>query len=102
MQLISELYKSNKLNNFTGVQVFPKSPCNKGSIVNGIQKPILYSLAPDNQPGQKIYKEPRIKLFAKINKSILSHITLYLGDADHELPHFNGDTISFTCQLYKI
>ena len=51
---------------------------------------------------KKIYKEPRIKLFKKINKTILSHITFYLEDDDHKAVDLNGETISFTCQLIKI
>ena len=51
---------------------------------------------------KKKYKEPRIKLFKKINKPVLSHITFYLKDDDHKPVDFNGETISFTCQLVKL
>ena len=40
-------------------------------------------------------------LFEKINKSVLSHIKLYLQDGDHKHVDFNEETISFTCQLIK-
>ena len=40
-----------------------KCDCIKGFIVNGIREPILYSFAIDKPPGDKVYKEPRIKLF---------------------------------------
>ena len=53
-------------------------------------------------PGYKIYREPRVKLFKKINKSVLSHITFYFEDVGHKPGDFNNETISFTCQLIKI
>ena len=79
-----------------------KCDCIQGSIVNGIREYILYSFALDKPPGHKIYKEPRVKLFKKINKSVLSHIRFYIEDDDHKPVDFNGEAISFTCQLYKI
>ena len=79
-----------------------KCDCINGSIVNGVREPILYSFALSSRSGQKIYKETKIKLFEKINKSVLSHITFYLEDDDYKPVAFNGETISFTCQLIKI
>ena len=79
-----------------------KCDCINGSIVNGIRESISYSFALDKPPGHKIDKEPRIKLFKKTNKSVLSHITFYLEDDDHKPVDFNGETISLTCQLVKI
>ena len=35
-------------------------------------------------------------------KSVLSHITFYLQNDDRKAFDFNGETISFTCQLVKI
>ena len=49
-------------------------------------------------PGHKIYKEPRIKLFKDIKKPVLFHIIFYLED-DLKPVAFNGETLSFTCQL---
>ena len=79
-----------------------KSNVVDGSIVNCIREEILYSFALDQPPGQKIYKEPKVKLFKKLNKRVLSHISFYLEDDDHKGVDFNGETISFTCQLIKI
>ena len=79
-----------------------KCDCIQGSIVNGIREPILYSFALSSPPGHKIYKEPRVKLFKKINKSILSHITFYFEDDDHKPVDFHGETINFTCQIIKL
>ena len=61
-----------------------------------------FCFALDKPPGHKIYKEPRIKFFKKINKFVLSHITFYLEDDDRKPFDFNGEMISFTCQLAKI
>ena len=102
-QLIAGSYKSDKPVNITGIdKVHLKCDCIQGSIVNGIREPILYSFALSSPPGYKIYKEPRVKLFKKINKSVLSHITFYFEDDDHKTVDFNGETVSFTCQLIKI
>ena len=102
-QILPGSYKSDKPINITGIdKVHLKWDCIDGSIMNGIREPILYSFSLDQPPGQKIYKEPKVKLFKKINKSILSHITFYLEDDDYKSVDFNNETISFTCQLIKI
>ena len=102
-QMIPGSYISNRPINIAGIdKLHPKTDCIQGSIVNGVRQPILYSFALSSPPGHKIYKEPRVKLFKKINKSVLSHITFYLEDDDHKPVDFNGETISFTCQLIKI
>ena len=102
-QILPSSYKSDKPINITGIdKVHLKCNVVDGSIVNGIREPILYWFALDQPPGHKIYKEPKVKLFKKINKSILSHITFYFEDDDYKPVDFNGETISFTCQLIKI
>ena len=102
-QLIAGSYKSDKPINITGIdKIHLKCNCIQGSIINGIREPILYSFAMSSPPGHKIYKEPRVKLFQKVNKSVLSQITFYFEDDDHKLVDFNNEMISFTCQLIKI
>ena len=102
-QIIAGSYTSDRPINITGIdKIHLKCDCIQGSIVNGIREPILYSFALSSPPRHKIYKEPRVKLFKKINKSVLSHITFYLEDDDHKAVDFNNETISFTCQLIKI
>ena len=102
-QIIAGSYTSDRPINITGIdKIHLKCDCIQGSIVNGIREPILYSFALSSPPGHKIYKEPKVKLFKKINKSVLSHITFYLEDDDHKAVDFNGETVSFTCQLIKI
>ena len=102
-QLIAGSYKSDKPINITGIdKIHLKCDCIQGSIVNGIREPILYSFTLSSPPGHKIYKEPRVKLFKKIKKSILSHITFYFEDDDYKPVDFHNETISFTCQLIKI
>ena len=64
--------------------------------------PIMDSFALYKPTGHKIYKQTAIKLFNKINKSVLSHITIYLKDDDQKPVDFNGEMISFTCQHFKI
>ena len=102
-QIIAGSYKSDKPINITGIdKIHLKCDCIQGSIVKGIREPILYSFALSSPPGHKIYKEPRVKLFKKINKSILSHITFYIEDDDYKPVDFHNETVSFTCQLIKI
>ena len=102
-QLIAGLYKSERPINITGIdKVHLKCDCVDGSIMNGTREPILYSFALDQPPGHKIYKEPKVKLFKKINKRVLSHITFYLEDDDYKPVDFNYEIVSFTCQLIKI
>ena len=102
-QILPGSYKSEKPINITGIdKIHLKSDCIQGSIVNGIREPILYSFALSSPPGHKIFKEPRVKLFKKVNKSVLSHITFYFEDDDHKPVDFHNETVSFTCQLIKI
>ena len=102
-QIIAGAYRSGRPVNITGIdKIHLKCDCIQGSIVNCIREPILYSFALSSPPGYKIFKEPRIKLFKKINKSILSHITFYFEDDDYRPVDFHNETISFTCQLIKL
>ena len=102
-QKLAGSYKSDRPFNITGIdKVHLECDCVQGSIINGVREPILYSFAISSPPGHKIYKEPRITPFKKVNKSVLSHITLYIEDDDHKAVDFNNETISFTCQLIKI
>ena len=102
-QILPGSYEGNKPINFTGIdKVHLKADCIQGSIVNGVREPILFSFALSSPPGHKIIKEARVKLFKKVNKSVLSHITFYFEDDDYKPVDFHGETITFTCQLIKI
>ena len=101
--MIAGSYKNDRPIKFTGIdKIHLKYDCIQSSIVNGIREPMLYGFALNSPPGHKVYKEPRVKLFKEINKSVLSHVTLYLEDNDHKPVDFNNETISFTCQPVKI
>ena len=100
--MIAGSYKSEEPINTTRIdKIHLKCNCIQGSIANGIREPILYSFALSSPPGHKIYKEPRIKLFKKVNKSVPSHIYFYLEGDDLKPVDFHGKTVSFTCQLIK-
>ena len=60
-----------------------------------------YTFVFSSLPVQKIYNQPTIELFKKINKPVLSHIRFYIEVDDHKTIDFDGKTISFTCQLIK-
>ena len=101
--MTSGSYKSDRPININGIdKIHLKCDCIQGCLVNGIREPILYSFALSSPPGHKIYKEPIVKLFKKVNESVLSHVTFYLEDDDQKPVDFNGETVSFTCQLIKI
>ena len=103
IQKIPGTYNGEKPNNFTGShKIHLKCDCINGSIENGVQQPILFSFALDKPLGHKIYKEPKIKLFKKINKAVLLHITFYSEDDDTKPVDFFNGTIISTCQLAKI
>ena len=51
------------------------------------------------RPGMKYTSNREKKLFAKVNKSVLSHITFYLEDDDHKPVGFDNEIVRFTCQL---
>ena len=97
--MIAGTYKNEKPINITRIdKVNLKCDCING----GIREPILYSFDLSSLHGHKLLKEPRIKLFSKINKSVLCHITFYLEDDDREPVDFSNVLINFTCQLIKI
>ena len=96
-------YESDKTINIIGIEkIHSKYDCNDGSFDNGQRDPILCSFVFSSPPGLKKPKEPRIKSFKKINKSVLSPITFYLEDDDHKSLDFKNEVTSFTCQLIKI
>ena len=102
-QLIAGSYKSDRPINFTGIdKIHLKCDCVQGSIVNGKRESVLYSFAFSPPPCLKIYQEPRVKLFKKNKKSVLSHITFYFEDDDYKPVDFHNEMISFTCQLIRI
>ena len=101
VQLIPGRYKSSKPINITGFdEIYLKCVFINDSF--GVRELILDSFALDKSPGHETYREPRVELFKKVNISVLSHRTFYLEDHDYEPVDFNGETISFTCQLIKI
>ena len=70
-QFLAGSYEGDRPINITGIDKVPlKCDCIQGSIVNGVREPILYSFALGSPPGHKIIKEPRVKLFKKVNKSV--------------------------------
>ena len=63
---------------------------------------LFFSFALDQPAGPKIYKQPKVELFKKINKSVWSHITFYLDVVDQKPVDFRNETITYTCQLNDI
>ena len=102
VHLLLGTYKSDKPIDFTAIdKIHLEVDCINGSYLNVVHHPNLYSFALDRPPGQKLSNQPRIKLFKKVNKSVLSHVTIYPEDDNHKPVYFNKETVSFTCQLFK-
>ena len=83
-------------------KVHLKCDCVDGSIVNGIRDQILFSFNLSSPPGYKIIKEPNIILYKKTNKTTLDSIQFFLEDSNHNPVDFNGETLTFTIQFFKI
>ena len=80
VQLIPGFYISDKTINITRIdKVYLKCDYSSGSILYGVGDPIKYSFALDKPPVHELYMEPRIKLFKKLKKSLLSHIRFLFG-----------------------
>ena len=89
IQINPGTYKNDTHINLTSIdKVHLKFDCIQGSIFNGIREPILYSFALDQPPPHRKFK-PRIKLFKKINKTVVSHFNFYFEDDDHKSVDFN-------------
>ena len=73
-----------------------------GSIVNCLRQPILYSFVLDDKPGYKIFSEPETIHYKKTNKPVLNIITIFLEGDNNEEVNFNGETLTFTLQIFKI
>ena len=73
-----------------------------GSVVNGNRQPIFYSFVLDKPSGYKIFREPELIHYKKINKNVLKTITFYLEDDNNGEADFNGETLTFTLQMVKI
>ena len=53
------------------------------------------------RPVKKIHSQPKVNLSKKMNKSVLSHIGLYIEHDEYKPVVFFNETISFTCQNFK-
>ena len=96
-------YISQKIVNLSNTnKIHLKCDVIDGSVVNGLRQSILYSFVLDKKPGYKVFSEPELYHYKKINKSRLNTITFYLEDDNNEEVDFNGETLTFTLQMIKI
>ena len=90
IQLVPGKYKSNRPIIITGVdKIHLKCDCIIGSIVKGIREANLHSFALSLPQGENVFIEPKIKLFQKIIKPVLSPVTFYLEDNYHKPVYIN-------------
>ena len=78
-----------------------KCDCIDGSILNGLREPVIFSFVLDKPSGYKVFCEPEIFHYKKINKSVLNTVTFYLEDDNNEEVIFNGETLTFTLQMFE-
>ena len=96
-------YTSRKVVNLASTnKIHLKCDSIDGFVLYGGIQPILYSFVLDKLPGYKVFCEPEIVHYKKINKSVLNTITFYLEDDKNEEVNFNGETLTFTLQMIKI
>ena len=97
------VYTSDKILNLnTTNKIHLKCDCIDGSIQNGLRQPILFTFVLDKPSGYKIFCEPEIIHYKKINKPVLNTITFYLEDENNKEVDFIGKTLTFTLQRIKI
>ena len=95
-------YVSQKIVNLSNTnKIHLKCDAIRGSVVDGLRQPILYSFVLDKLPGYKVFSEPETIHYKKINKSVLNTI-FYLENDNNEEVDFNGETLTFTLQMIKI
>ena len=103
VQLIPDRYKNERLINIKRIDnIHLCWDCIIVRFVYGVRQSALYNFALDKPSEHKIDNELKIKLFKKVSKSVLSHITFYLEDDDHKPVDFNNALVSFTCQLIEL
>ena len=73
-----------------------------GIIQDGVRQPILFSFVLDKPSGYKVFCEPETIHYKKINKFVLSTITIYLEDSNNAEVDFNQGRLTFTIQMMKI
>ena len=97
------VYTSDKILNLsTTSKIHLKCDVIDGSVVDGVIQAKLYSFVLDKLPGYKVFSEPEIIHYKKINKSVLNTITFYLEDDNKKEVDFNQETLNYTLQLNKI
>ena len=79
-----------------------KSDVIDGSIVSGLEQPILPRFVLNKPPGYKVFCDSETIFCIKTNKPVLNTITFYSEDYNHREDNFNGETLKFTLQLIKI
>ena len=95
-------YLSHKLVNLSSTnKIHLKCDVIHGSVVNGMQQPILFSFVLDKPSVYKMFCEPEANHYKKIIESVLITITSYLEDNNNEEVKFNGETLPFTLQRIK-
>ena len=100
---IPGVYTSKKiLNSSSTNKIHLKCDFIDGSIQDGLRQSILFSFVLDKPSGYKVFCEPEIIHYKKINKSVLNTINFYLEDDNNKEVEFNGETLTFALQMIKI
>ena len=96
-------YISQKIVNLSSTnKVHLKRDVIDGIIVGGLRQPILSSFVLDKPSGYKLFCEPEMIHYRKLNQSVLNTINFCLGVINNEEVDFNGKTLTFLLQMIKI
>ena len=79
-----------------------KCDVNDGSIISGLRRPIFFSLVLNKPTGFKIFCDPGIIQYKKVNKIVMETTTFYFENDDHKEVTFIVEVVTFTLQMIKI
>ena len=97
------VYTSDEISNLsTTNKTHLKFDVVDGSVVKGIRGPILFSCVLDKPPGYKVFCEPETIQYKKLNNSVLTTMTFYSENNNHEEVNLKGEMLTFNLQLIKI
>ena len=74
----------------------------KGSFINGVSKPIVYSFFPDASPGYKIVETPYNLVYLPIATDSIDHIMTTVTDQNFNPLNLRGETITLRFHLREI
>ena len=97
-----EHFSEKKRNLSTMSKINLKCDVTDGSILSGLELPLLFNFMLGEPPGYRVLCELDTIHFKKINRSALNAIKFHREDDNQGEVIFNEETLTFTLQLIKI